>query len=337
MKKVFVFCMVIFLINFVMAISMTGSAIKNNSEVNDNSQSINSTSSQENSQSTTSEKFCGKSTYSYCTDSSDCKAGGCSNQLCGNLQQYKESLTNCLEKDCYDANKYNFECQCVKNMCQWHSENGSTENNNLNQIQNRIQKAIRVQNRLQARYGNESECPNNCTCAGSTTKCYTENGREMTIRAGNSGNIIVQVKGENMTTSVTLYHHDGRVYGIFEGNETKEIKVLPDGVKEKLRQKTKARLENYEIELNEDGYYEVQAKKRSRLFLIVPVKEKIRTRINSETGEVVKIRTSWWGFLAKDSKDNLVGGCGTVTPGMNDECCQNLGYTSWNSETEECE
>ena len=60
-------------------------------------------------------------------------------------------------------------------------------------------------------------------------------------------------------------------------------------------------------------------------------------QIDSETGQVIKVRNPWWGFLAKDIEEEpLVGGCGTVTPGMEDECCQNLGYDLWNEETLEC-
>ena len=33
----------------------------------------------------------------------------------------------------------------------------------------------------------------------------------------------------------------------------------------------------------------------------------------------------------------IIGGCGTVVPGLEDECCQNLGFDRWNKETLECE
>ena len=64
-------------------------------------------------------------------------------------------------------------------------------------------------------------------------------------------------------------------------------------------------LEDENITLTEDGYYQVQAKKKARLFWIVPVKEKVHTQIDAETGEVIKTRYSWWGFLARDVREDV--------------------------------
>ena len=37
------------------------------------------------------------------------------------------------------------------------------------------------------------------------------------------------------------------------------------------------------------------------------------------------------------SNDTITGGCGTVTPGMEDKCCQNLGFDRWNKDNLKCE
>lgn len=201
----------------------------------------------------------------------------------------------------------------------------------------RIKEIVKEQNKLRVMTQNQ-ECPETCTCTGSVMKCELENGgREMTVTAGKSGNTIVQVKDVNMSTNVTLYKSEGKIYGVFKDNETKEIKVLPDEVKEKIKQRTKAKLEEQIIELDKEGIYQVQSKKQARLFGLIPVRERVRVELNSETGEIIRIRNSWWGFLARDVKEEIIGGCGTVTPGMEDECCQNLGYDAWNSEILECE
>lgn len=145
------------------------------------------------------------------------------------------------------------------------------------------------------------QCPTNCECTGSVVRCEFENGtRIMTITAGKSGNIIVQVKGENMTTNVTLYKSGDKVYGVFTGNETREVKVLPDQVKEKIKAKIKARLENENITLDENGTYQYKAEKQARLFLVIPVKVEVKTNIDSETGTVSKVESPWWSALAKD-------------------------------------
>jgi len=166
--------------------------------------------------------------------------------------------------------------------------------------QAQIKNITKTKNRIRTYYANQSECPDNCTCTGSVAKCELENGREMTITAGQSGNVIVQVKGINMSTNVTLYKTNTTLYGVFKNNNTKEIKVLPDQVKEKIRERIRARLENQTIELDENGIYQVQGRKRARLFFLFPVRIKVQAEINSETGEVIKIRNPWWGFLARD-------------------------------------
>lgn len=165
----------------------------------------------------------------------------------------------------------------------------------------------RIRERIKFGNENPTECPKECTCSGQTVKCSFENGtRVMTIYAGNSGNVIVQVKNINASTNVTLYKEDGKIYGTFRDNETKEIR-LPDEVMEKLKEKKGKRLQlqNESIELTGDGYYKVEMKKRSRLFLIIPVKESVNAEIDAETGETIKVRNPWWGFLAKDIKEDL--------------------------------
>ncbi len=177
--------------------------------------------------------------------------------------------------------------------------------NKFCEIQNKIKKIIKAKNRLRIQ-AQEGECPENCICTGSVTRCrLTDGTREMTVTAGKSGNIIVQVKGINMSTNVTLYHHNGSVYGVFKNNQTKIVNVMPDEVKEKIRARIKAKLQDEEIELDEDGIYQVIANKKARLFYLFSVREKIRAQIDSETGEIIRIRNPWWGFLARDVKEEV--------------------------------
>ncbi len=165
-----------------------------------------------------------------------------------------------------------------------------------------IQKITNAENRLRIQ-SQGVECPENCTCTGSVTKCQLESGREMTVRAGNSGNMIVQVKGVNASTKVTLYKSEGKVYGVFKNNETKIINVLPDEVKERIKERIRARLESHNITLDEDGIYQVQVKKQARLFGLFHVRERVRIHVDSETGNIIKTKTSWWGFLARDVEE----------------------------------
>lgn len=148
----------------------------------------------------------------------------------------------------------------------------------------------------------ERECPSGCECTGSVTECLLEDGaRTITITAGESGNIIIQIKGVEVKTNVILYHYNGKIYGEFKGVQ-REIKILPDEAKQKVEEEIETKIEEEEIELDEEGEYNIKAKKKARLFWVFPVSEKVQTAVNSETGIVGKVNAPWWEFLARDIK-----------------------------------
>jgi hypothetical protein len=212
----------------------------------------------------------------------------------------------------------------------------SNSKRGLNESQIKLIKTERNRLRANAEAG---ECPEKCTCTGSAMKCQFANGtREMTITAGKSGNTILQVKGIDASTQVTLYKaDDGKLYAVKKNNETKEVKMLPDQVKERIRERLQKQLENENITLDEDGNYRYEGKNKAKLFGLFSVKEKVNAEINAETGKVEKLQKPWWAFLAKEEGELIVGAsCGTVTPGYNDECCQNKGYNTWDTEAGEC-
>jgi len=123
----------------------------------------------------------------------------------------------------------------------------------------------------------------------------------MFIFAGNSKKLIVQSKGVNMTTKVELYTHEGNLFGVFEGNMTKEIVYLPDEIKLKIEERVIHKIDKeFKIELEENGEYEVRYKKHAKLFKIIDVKKTIKSKVDIETGQTIKESSSWWGFLAKD-------------------------------------
>jgi hypothetical protein len=143
------------------------------------------------------------------------------------------------------------------------------------------------------------QCLDGCVCMGVVMRCELEGGRIMTIYA-RSGNIIIQVKETNMTTNVTLYKDEnGTLYGVFRGTE-KKIRIMPDEVREKIKERIKAKQEQGEIELDENGNYKVKVMKKARLIWVIPVDESVDTEINSETGVFVKLDGRWWGWMAND-------------------------------------
>ena len=275
------------------------------------------------------EKFCGTSTYGACEKHTDCIKAGCSSSVCQSTSE-EDIITTCEYKECYNYQKYKMGCLCIENQCQW-----ANIRKPLTPAQ--IQKIKQIKNRLKIQ---EGTCTDGCTCTGSVMKCPLEGGgRNMTIIAGKSGNIIVQIKKVNMSTNVTLYKsEEGKLYGVFKNNETKQIKVMPNMVKERVRERVERELEDEEIELDEDGIYKYRAIKRVKTFGFIRAKARIRAEINSETGELVKIRNSWWAFFASEEGELIVGaGCGTVAPDSRDECCINKGYDYWDEENLECE
>ncbi len=210
--------------------------------------------------------------------------------------------------------------------------------NKLNDSQ--IKEIFREKNRIRIKNQTEN-CTEHCNCTGSVTKCWLANGtREMTIIAGKSGNIIIQIKGMNASTNVTLYKsEDGKLYAVLKNNETKIVKLLPDQAREQIRARFARNFDNESINLNEDGTYTYIGEKKAKLFLLFPVKSYVKAEFDPETGKLIQIKNPWWGFLSRDENaDTIIGAsCGTVTPGENNNCCKSRGFDAWNETTTECQ
>ncbi len=182
-------------------------------------------------------------------------------------------------------------CEARKN-CQY---------NNVTEKCERIIKIKKLKETLQA-YLNSTECPEDCVCAGSTIKCETENGRVMTVVAGKSGNIIIQTKSINATTTVILIKNNTGLFGSFSG-KIKKIKYFPDEIQERVLKKLKmTECENCTIELKNDGTYLMNIEGIYRILGLFPKKAIIVTKTDSETGEIIVIKKPWWKFLAVKSK-----------------------------------
>lgn len=68
------------------------------------------------------ENFCGSSSFGKCALDKDCLPGGCSGQIC-QAKNEKAVFTSCEWRDCYEAKKYNLECKCIEDKCQWSKVN----------------------------------------------------------------------------------------------------------------------------------------------------------------------------------------------------------------------
>jgi len=240
-------------------------------------------------------EFCGTSTYGACETDADCLRAGCSDSVCQSVGE-ESVITTCEFKECYNAEKYNARCVCLENKCQWLVK--KELKGELTQAQ--IGEIIRERNRLKVRTQIQAgECPENCTCTGSVIKCEIEGGREMRVMAGESGNVVVISKDVNASTNVTLYHHNGKIYGNFRNNETKEI-ILPDEAQSRLQEQLRTRAEVRNMTLDDEGIYRIKAYKRARLFWMISVQKRVEANVDAETGEIIRMRVPWWSFLAKD-------------------------------------
>lgn len=163
-----------------------------------------------------------------------------------------------------------------------------------------IRAALQEKNHLRL-HANET-VPEGCRRTGSSLKCDINGTRTMTVFAGQSGNIIIQSKGVNASTNVRLYHHNGEVYGLLDDNETRLIDLLPDQVRDRVKERIRAKISENEteIELDDEGNYEIRTRKESRFLGLFKVREKLRLKVDSQTGNVLSERAPWWGFLAND-------------------------------------
>jgi len=165
-----------------------------------------------------------------------------------------------------------------------------------------IKAAIKEKNKFKF---NSTEVPANCTKTGSSMKCYLNGSRIMTIYAGNSGNVIIQTKDINASTTVQLYKDEnGTLYAVTKNNKTVEVNYLPDEVKDKVKEKIKAKLHDKNMTIDENGDYEYEAEKEARFLGLFKIKEKMSWKIDAETGEVKNENAPWWGFLASDVEED---------------------------------
>jgi hypothetical protein len=158
---------------------------------------------------------------------------------------------------------------------------------------------------------NTSECPNGCECHGAVVSCKTEDGKIMTIEAGNSGNVITITvdKTEANTTLEIETENDTEINGntklftnLSNGRKA-EIKIMPDVAIQKAIERLGEL--NWTIELKEVGSgnekklaYELAGEKQGRFLGIFKIKAKILARVNAETGKVDYTKKPWWAFLA---------------------------------------
>jgi len=122
-----------------------------------------------------------------------------------------------------------------------------------------------------------------------------------TIRSGEGGT-------EAKTEMKMSQGEDGKTYAELSNGMKAEVKVMPETASQKALEVLGAKCEETgcQIELKEVGSgeetkaaYEVKAKKEVKVLGFIKSQMRVKAQVDSETGEVVKTRNAWWGFLAK--------------------------------------
>ncbi|MEK6906109.1 MAG: hypothetical protein AABW81_00635, partial [Nanoarchaeota archaeon] len=190
------------------------------------------------------------------------------------------------DEDCWQCSKWSMCVNNTKTRTCTEKTNCTNEDEDEDETP-KTTKRCELKREIKHYYIN-GDCPEECTCTGSVVKCELASGRMMTVHAGKSGNVIVQIKGVNMSTNVTLYKNEnGTITGMFKGNKTREIKIMPDEAKERIKEKIKNKIEKEDIKLDEFGIYKIRAHKKAKLFFIIPVSESVEGDVDSETGIVL--------------------------------------------------
>ncbi|MEK6829496.1 MAG: right-handed parallel beta-helix repeat-containing protein, partial [Nanoarchaeota archaeon] len=84
---------------------------------------------------------------------------------------------------------------------------------------------------------------------------------------------------------------------------SKEIKIMPDTAQNAALKKIFMR--ESKIELKEKSgkpVYELQGKRKAKLFGFIPIEKKVTVEVDANTAEVISTSQSWWAFLSTDAE-----------------------------------
>lgn len=155
--------------------------------------------------------------------------------------------------------------------------------------------------------GSENQVTTNTANQGESTKLQVQTTSEFgsTIRS-QDGN------AEAKTSMKMSQGEDGKTYAELSNGMKAEVKVMPDTASEKALEVLGAKCEETGcvIELKEVGNgeeakaaYEVKAQKEVKVLGFVKSQMRVKAQVDAETGEVIRTRNAWWGFLAKKNLD----------------------------------
>lgn len=132
-----------------------------------------------------------------------------------------------------------------------------------------------------------------------------------TLRELRVGNVSVRTK-MNITKEVA--ENKTKLKVNMSNGKGAEIKVMPDTASEialeRLRLKVCSPENNCSIQLKEVGKgenskvaYELQIERHAKLLGLFAAKMQVKTQVDAETGDVIKVMKPWWAFLAAEPQE----------------------------------
>jgi len=142
---------------------------------------------------------------------------------------------------------------------------------------------------------------------GQMIKLQTQTNNRVKVESGGvSAECECQMIQEKVQEKTKLY------VKLSNGNE-KEVKVMPNVASEKAIERLKVHACSQEsgcsIELKEVGSgssaklaYEVKTQKKAKILGLFEGNLQVEAQVSAENGEVLKVKKSWWAFLATEEE-----------------------------------
>jgi hypothetical protein len=252
------------------------------------------------------EAVCDSDNLDLCLNETTCldASGGWENDSCIACPQYAPPASNwCENGTVIPAVVDDIGCMGTP-TCEEIEEEEEEEENKTEKEKNQTNGFNMVKQRVLNYLGAE-QCPASCTCTGSVIKCEVGGVRYMNV-VTRSGNIIIQTKSVNASTNVELIKKEDGIYANLT-KEKKQIKMelMPDDAFEKAKGPAKVSEcndSNCEVEFDEDGKYQIQIERHSKVLGIFKKKMTVNVEVDAENGDT-KIKKPWWAFLAIESQE----------------------------------
>jgi hypothetical protein len=145
-----------------------------------------------------------------------------------------------------------------------------------------------------------------------------EGGEQIQVQEEAGDRIRLRVRNASADTNLTIVEEKVQnrtklVTRLSNGRKA-EIKIMPDVASEtalmRLRLKVCNETNNCTIQLKEVGVgnqtraaYEVSLRRRAKVFGFIGTGMRVKTEVDAENGDVIRIRKPWWAFLASEPEE----------------------------------